>query len=403
MEFPNNTASSNGHYAASYYSLFYRIAIDAYLRFSVIVNNIQSTVFGILILFPMTQAAAVPNPRYTLLKDPEFSYLSFKPSFSKDPKVKADSIYFADPSFQFASWRNRATAIRISGNFLQCTGNLSIALDELGAVYQMSANGATNLLTLLPTAGALIGAPAKELWVLFQLVPFAGILSMALSLGGNIVPRQVSDYTSLEDFSYSGMRGSVTSEKSRRHTGSTATVDSAVDETDLDISLAAEQFADQVHARALDTTGFSKTLKVAAGITLLLTCLLCILMACWLLQAGAIIVWWCTVSDVECLVTLVAYRCRQNIGPLYGMPSPSSHLYSRIGPQHRSVIRILSESLVRLNFASRPMHHGLFPPHERMKIRAMEPTMEPRVKRTSSTVPLFLMLNSVKSYFSSTD
>ena len=69
-----------------------------------------------------------------------------------------------------------------------CVGNLSVALRQVGAAYEASSNGSTALLTLLPTAGALIGAPTKELWVLWNLVPIAGIFSIALSLGGNIVP-----------------------------------------------------------------------------------------------------------------------------------------------------------------------------------------------------------------------
>ena len=89
--------------------------------------------------------------------------------------------------FDFHLWRLRGLEIRSGENRAQCFGNLSLALSEIGSLYQAGSSGASGGLTLLPTAGALIGAPAKELWVLFKLVPVAGFLSMLLSLGGNIV------------------------------------------------------------------------------------------------------------------------------------------------------------------------------------------------------------------------
>lgn len=57
-----------------------------------------------------------------------------------------------------------------------------------------SASSSTTLLTLLLTAGALIGAPAKKLWVSYKLYPIAGFFSSALALGGSIIPHQVSEY-----------------------------------------------------------------------------------------------------------------------------------------------------------------------------------------------------------------
>lgn len=124
----------------------------------------------------------------TNLKPPEFSYLDFEATPSNDTTAIADSQYFSDRSLQFQSWISRASKIRSSHDIAFCAGNLSLALADVGAAYQVSSNGATNLLTLLPTAGSLIRAPAKELWVLYKLMPLAGLLSMAFSLGGNIIP-----------------------------------------------------------------------------------------------------------------------------------------------------------------------------------------------------------------------
>lgn len=309
--FKGKTASESESHGLSFFSSsLCRIAVDASLRSYAIFHNIQSTLFSAIILLPKTfgAPAPAPEPGYPLLDPPESSYLAFDATPSNETTVIADSKYFSDRSLQFAWWRNRAAEIRRSGDFALCTGNLSLALADVGAAYQTSSNGSTTLLTLLPTAGALIGAPAKELWVLYKLVPLAGFLSMALSLGGNIVPHQVSDYTSLEDFSYSGMRSTAVGEKSKRHTGSTPNINSLTEETDSDVSTAAQKFAEQVYERAMDPRGSNKTPNITAGIVVLCSCVVCILVACWFLQTGAIVVWWCTVSNLMYLSTIVAHR-----------------------------------------------------------------------------------------------
>lgn len=214
------------------------------------------------------------------LKPPEFSYLDFEATPSNDTTAIADSQYFSDRSLQFQSWISRASKIRSSHDIAFCAGNLSLALADVGAAYQVSSNGATNLLTLLPTAGALIGAPAKELWVLYKLMPLAGLLSMAFSLGGNIIPQQINDYRNLDDFSY-GMRNSTS-----------PGID--VEKDKLEKS-GAEDFAKTVYTRVIeDYSGSKKTIEVATGILMLLACSAGILGACWILQSGAIVVWWCT-------------------------------------------------------------------------------------------------------------
>ena len=272
----------------------HRVASDAYLRSYTIATNIHSAVFTALALVPKTQAAPAPKPGYDLIEPPDSSYLEFTASPSNETTVIADAIYFADRGIQFPAWRARAAAIRRSGDFRMCTGNLSLALSQVGAAYQTSSNGSTNLLALLPTAGTLIGAPAKELWALYELIPLAGFLSIALSLGGNIIPQQVSDYTTLEDFSYKGMKSSPKRPDAlrRRRTASSSNLNLSEDTLK-----AAENFADEVHARAMDHTGgTNRRLKIMAGMTVLCCCVASVIAACWLLQTGSIIVWWCTVS-----------------------------------------------------------------------------------------------------------
>ncbi|KAF2869416.1 hypothetical protein BDV95DRAFT_577273 [Massariosphaeria phaeospora] len=253
------------------------VAADATIRSQAVLVNLQTSIFGAILLLPKAFGTPlpVPDPGYPLLESPEHSYLEFEATPSNDTTVIADSLYFSDRTLQFRWWMSRAAKIRSSGDFARCTGNLSMALTEVGAAYQTSSNGSTSLLSLLPTAGALIGAPAKELWVLYKLMPLAGLLSMALSLGGNIIPRQIDDFIDLDNFSY-GMRDTAADD-------ATGNTDECTD------------FAQSIADRVLhDQSGSSKTLEATIIVLILCGCLSCILAACWFLQSGAIVVWWCT-------------------------------------------------------------------------------------------------------------
>jgi hypothetical protein len=248
-----------------------RIAIRAACRCYALIELIK--------FLPGASTAPTPIPGYPLLEGPSPSYLNFEAAPSNDTTVIADSNYFSDKDARFTAWRSRAQKIRAVETPAYCTGNLSVALDAVGAAYQASSNASTTLLTLLPTAGALIGAPAKELWVLSKLVPIAGLLSMALSLGGNIVPHQVGDYASLEDFSYSCMRNNnhIDALLKGRVSGRTWNENEG---SEPDIQQIAEHFAEQVHARAMDLDVAANRLKVGLGILMLCIWILLICVAC---------------------------------------------------------------------------------------------------------------------------
>ena len=78
-------------------------------------------------------------------------------------------------SFDFESWNQRADGIRHGFNPSQCFENLNNVLMKLLPVQIASTQASSGALTLLPTAGALIGAPSKELWVVYKLMPVAGV------------------------------------------------------------------------------------------------------------------------------------------------------------------------------------------------------------------------------------
>lgn len=95
----------------------------------------------------------------------------------------------------FNNWVNRGMAVRGGHSVYQCLANLTAALEFMGQLNAAEYNGAAGALSLLPAAGALLGSPTHEMWIVYKLVSVAGVLSMFLSLGGSITPSNVSDYS----------------------------------------------------------------------------------------------------------------------------------------------------------------------------------------------------------------
>jgi hypothetical protein len=144
-------------------------------------------VLGMVLSLPVVVGVPTPALGYPNLDSADPNYYGFILNPSSNATVLADSRYFRTGAMQYQVWISRAHKIRDASSDMYCSGNLSVALGEVRAPYQARASGSTTLLTLLLTAGALIDTPAKELWVLYKLVPLSGILSSALSLGGSIV------------------------------------------------------------------------------------------------------------------------------------------------------------------------------------------------------------------------
>ncbi|KAI1382380.1 hypothetical protein F4677DRAFT_24702 [Hypoxylon crocopeplum] len=180
--------------------------------------------------------------------------------------------------FNFNAWKERGSAIRTGGRE-QCFENLSVVLGNVGPIYAAENSASSGALTLLPTAGALIGTPAKELWMLYKMVPFAGVLSMMLSLGGNIVPDSSVDYER-DGFTYGGIIGS-------NDPAPGDGIDMPVGQMD------AITFAREVKRRATRDIGSRKRSIAAIGVFCQLFWIGIIVFACWFTEAGAVLVWWC--------------------------------------------------------------------------------------------------------------
>ncbi|KAK1835009.1 hypothetical protein QBC39DRAFT_299898 [Podospora conica] len=183
--------------------------------------------------------------------------------------------------FNFTSYRQAGIAIRSASTKRQCFGNLSLALGSIGPIASASSSGASGAMTLLPTAGALIGAPAKELWILYKLVPIAGVLSMLLSLGGNIVPNTAGEYE-LEGYNYGGVIATAGGK------------DDDVDASILSVKhVDPATFAQVVKARAENPLGSNKRTTVTIGVLFQLFWIVVIIFSCWFTGVGAVVAWWC--------------------------------------------------------------------------------------------------------------
>lgn len=96
--------------------------------------------------------------------------------------------------FSITQWISRGVCVRQNNQDLKCYGTLLGVLDQLNGLRAAEYNGAAGVLALLPTIGALLGAPTNEIWRLLTIVPFGGVLAMFLSFGGAILPVRVEDY-----------------------------------------------------------------------------------------------------------------------------------------------------------------------------------------------------------------
>lgn len=108
-----------------------------------------------------------------------------------------DDKYIDNPRrFSIITWVNRGICIRSDNNVAICYGSFVTALNNLDPIRTAEYAGAASVLALLPTIGALLGAPTSEIWRLLTVVPFGGGLAMTLSFGGAILPVRVEDYES---------------------------------------------------------------------------------------------------------------------------------------------------------------------------------------------------------------
>jgi hypothetical protein len=233
---------------------------------------------------------------------------------------QADSVNQEGGLFYLGNWVDRGMRIRGGDSHYQCLSNLTAALDLVGTINDAEYNGAAGALSLLPTAGALLGSPAREMWIVYKLVPLAGVLSMFLSLGGSITPSNVGDYDPAEPLSYSGFMpttGVGTNSKLQHERDSDKPEGSQAGDTfippvpiqpvssqlqDEEVVRAshirndAKRFAIDVKNRAMDDRGGGMFLTVLIAMFLQLALIISMLIPMWYAQRGSVVSWWCRVS-----------------------------------------------------------------------------------------------------------
>lgn len=106
---------------------------------------------------------------------------------------------------------SRGICVRSQNNQSLCYESFDLTLENFDAIRKAEYTGAASVLALLPTIGALLGAPTSEIWRLLTVVPFGGGLAMTLSFGGAILPVRVEDYENALNMHRVAIEGSVAS------------------------------------------------------------------------------------------------------------------------------------------------------------------------------------------------
>ncbi|KAK8859928.1 hypothetical protein PGQ11_010662 [Apiospora arundinis] len=217
----------------------------------------------------------------------------FTPVQTLEPK-QAISVDQEEGELDFNNWVNRGMTIRTGDSIHECLGNLTVALDLVGKLNEFEYAGASGALSLLPTAGALLGAPTREMWIVYKLVPIAGLLSMFLSLGGSITPSNVGDYDPDEPFSYGGfMPTNAVTATGRVPKSRPTTIAEREDVEHFESETGAQRFAEEVRQRADDDTGASLFLGIWSAMVAQLCLVIGFLIPMYYAQRGSVITWWC--------------------------------------------------------------------------------------------------------------
>ncbi|KAL8800848.1 MAG: hypothetical protein Q9182_004868 [Xanthomendoza sp. 2 TL-2023] len=119
-------------------------------------------------------------------------------AYAQDGKICATEpdqyIGNSQDRFQITAWMRRGVCVRSQSVRPACYQTLEATLKNLNYLRIGEYTGAASVLALLPTIGALLGAPTTEIWRLLTVVPFGGGLAMLLSFGGAILPVRVEEY-----------------------------------------------------------------------------------------------------------------------------------------------------------------------------------------------------------------
>lgn len=272
-----------------------RIGSDALSRIQFALGSSLNLLIAAVGLLPVAYAQTPELDNNSTLVPPDGS-IDFAPTHNDTISIQR-SVAWESGWFNIQAWDQRGRDIRSGSTKSECLGNLTYAISTLGALSSAEYGGAAGALSLLPTAGALIGSPTREMWVLYKLMPLAGFLSMLLSLGGNITPSKAGEYDPSRSFDYGGMMPNTYGGKYDDEIDKEASnqVDNSGRRSRSQLS-EAQLFAQKVKLRAQDDAGGDSYGRVWLAITIQFFLIGVILIAMYFGQLGGVITWWCKAS-----------------------------------------------------------------------------------------------------------
>jgi len=128
----------------------------------------------------------------SLLPIASASAASYRCAMETDYFVPGDSDL--ETKFSVSRWVQRGICIRSQGGGKMCYATLKEVLSNLIELRKAEYSGSSGILSLLPTIGALLGAPTNEIWTLMTILPFGGALATSLSFGAAIMPVRIENY-----------------------------------------------------------------------------------------------------------------------------------------------------------------------------------------------------------------
>ncbi|KAH7312528.1 hypothetical protein B0I35DRAFT_437225 [Stachybotrys elegans] len=183
--------------------------------------------------------------------------------------------------FGVSTWISRGSCVRAQP---ECTLVLDQIIDRLVGSRGGEYSGASSVLALLPTIGALLGAPTYEIWRLLTIVPLGGVISMGLSFGSAIMPIRVEDYepapnrevSTSSSFRLERRKGMSKEDQVR---GTEELVTKLLDKLDRKLSQ--------------DKSIKARKLHIGLGLGCMFVLLMGAHTAMAIIEVGAVLSWWC--------------------------------------------------------------------------------------------------------------
>ena len=211
-------------------------------------------------------------------------------AYAADPKNCTSApdrfIGNSEKHLGIGSWISRGICVRADGIDAICYSTLESTLGNLNNLRSGEYSGAAGVLALLPTIGALLGAPTTEIWRLLTVVPFGGYMAMTLSFGGAILPVRVEDYENDMGTDRMTSFGSIVSLRAKRN---------KTDEDAKESKKKLDELVKKIGVRMRqDESQRLPKSQLALGLLGMVLLFLGAQTAMVIVEQGGVLPWWCT-------------------------------------------------------------------------------------------------------------